>query len=202
MNLVEALRDRLTQVAPGDEPGIDLNDIWAAAGRPKGRSPRSWRRSTLGKAAIDLFASRRGGGPDAIFHHPRGPKAHVEADPAVAVIYIDTLDSEAAEAELDALDRDDLADVRRLLSEEAQRKAVAELEREPYRMPINAIDRVRSGVVDPWAGPDARPGDPRLPGAPPWGSPDHLCSDCNSKESVFLASASPERWLCHVCRRR
>ncbi len=181
-------------------PRVDLDDLWDGSGRPRGRSPRSWCRTILGQAAIARFAARRGVGPEAIFHDPGGPKGHVEADPAVAVIYRITLDPEVVEAGLDALDIEDLADVRRLLDQEARRKAEAELEREQYRMPLNACDRVREGVVDPWAAPDARPGDPRLPGAPPWGSPDHACSDCGSGESVFQ-TAKPGRWLCHVCRR-
>ncbi|MEJ7640365.1 MAG: hypothetical protein WKF75_20960 [Singulisphaera sp.] len=69
--------------------GIDLSVVWDEAGRPK-ESRRALLRGAarrLAKAAVDFLAGRRGVRPEAIFHDPGGPKAHVEADPAVAVIY-------------------------------------------------------------------------------------------------------------------
>ena len=196
----ETLPEAHAIVADAPSPRGDLTHLWEAAGRPRGRSPRSWRRTTLGRAAIARFAASRGVEPGGVFHDAGGPRAHVLADPAVAWLYAATLVPDDVETGLDELNIEDLADVRRLLADEARRKAEAESEREEYRVPLNAIDRVRAGVVDPWAGPDATPGDPRPRGAPPWGSPDHACSDCGSGESVFQ-TAKPGRWLCHVCRR-
>src|SRR5206468_529974 len=77
MTWLETMPEALasTEDAPG--PRNDLTLLWDTAGRPKGRSPRSWRRSTLGRNAIDSFAARRGVEPEAVFHDPGGPKAHV-----------------------------------------------------------------------------------------------------------------------------
>lgn len=201
MSLITGLRGQLEPVDAAARRG-DLTQLWDAAGRPGGRSPRQWRRSTLGRAAVEFFATRRGVGPEAVFHDPGVSKAKVLADPAVAAVYAAALEVEGAEEALAALEPDDLDEARRLLTEEARRRAEVEHHRDEYRMPLNAIDRVRAGVVDPWAGPDARPGDPRPRDAPPLGDPNHACARCNSRESVFLAAERPELWLCHVCRRR
>ncbi len=61
-------RTRLTgeQLDAIQSSGIDLSVVWDEAGRPRGKSPRSWRRSTLGQAAVDFFAGRRGVRPESL----------------------------------------------------------------------------------------------------------------------------------------
>src|SRR4051812_33177664 len=115
MNPTRVSRDRPTRdgLAPGTH--VDLHELWDAAGRPPGRSPRQWRRSTLGQSAVALLAARRGVGPDAAFGDPGGPGARIPADVAIAVAYAATLVPEVVEAGLAALDRDDSAAVRGLL---------------------------------------------------------------------------------------
>lgn len=202
MNPTSVSRQPRENVPVEESPHSDLKQLWDLAGRPKGRSPRQWRRSTLGRAAVELFAARRGVGPEAIILDSGGPKGHVLADVAVAAVYAAALDPKGANEVLAALEPYDLADARRLLVEEARRRAEVEQLRDEYRVLINAVDRVRAGVYEPWAGPDARPGDPRPRGAPPLGDPDHACSACGSGVSVFLAAVRPELWLCPECRRR
>ena len=77
-DLVEALQGILRRIdSAGDEPRVDLNDIWAAAGKPKGRSPRQWRRSTLGQAAVDSLrrpAGSRARGDLPRYRRPQGPR--------------------------------------------------------------------------------------------------------------------------------
>ena len=217
--------------APDRKYRVDLSDVWNEAGRPKGKSPRSWRRSTLGQAAIAHFAARRGVGREMVFRDPGGPKAHVKADPAVAVIYVIALDPGAGGDELDdmlrscpAIAPEDIAAIEELLAAEARRKAEQEARSKPYREDAEfwremearsdwreAYYRAYAAHRTAGAGPEearraaVAAADELEPegGDEPGRPPAATCLDCRETEGVTVIPNWPEgTGLCSPCRHR
>ncbi len=116
----------------GEAATRDLGRIWEAAGKPKGRSPRAWLRSTrLAQEAMRQLAESGVPGAEIVLDPGRNGLP-VLAHPLIARLYASTLAPEVVDAVLEP-DEVDLALARRLLDEDARRKVEAEALAQVFR---------------------------------------------------------------------
>ena len=141
MTVVDALRHQLVPLEPDRFAGADLGRIWEAAGRPRGRSPRQWlRNSHLGRDVVRYCAGAIGAPAERVVLDAGGKGGPILAHYAVAWTYAATLEPEVLGAGLDRLMRflrapapAHFAAARRLIAEDARRRAEREAEAEVFR---------------------------------------------------------------------